>query len=43
MTLSTTKTAFVADAGAANQAIWMKKFLEELGHLQDGCITILCE
>ena len=43
MTLSTTKTEFVAAAVCVCQGIWIKRILEELGHTSIGCMTIMCD
>lgn len=43
VTLSTTEAEFVAAAGCACQTVWMRGILEELGHLQQGSTTIMCD
>lgn len=43
VTLSTTEAEFVAAAACACQAVWMRRILEKLNHVQDGCTTVLCD
>ena len=43
MTLSTTKAVFVATTVCACQGIWVKRVLKELGHSDEGCMTIMCD
>lgn len=43
VTLSTTEAEFVAAAGCACQAVWMRRVLENLGHFQNGVTTVLCD
>ncbi len=43
VTLSTTEAEFVAAAGCASQAIWMRRILKDLGHTQEDCTTIKCD
>jgi hypothetical protein len=43
VTLSTTEAEFVAAAGCASQAVWMRRVLENLGLAQKECTTIWCD
>ncbi|XP_047331481.1 secreted RxLR effector protein 161-like [Impatiens glandulifera] len=43
VTLSTTKTEFVAFAYCACQCIWMRRILEEFGLTLSGSTTIMCD
>ncbi|KAJ8751551.1 hypothetical protein K2173_016789 [Erythroxylum novogranatense] len=43
VTLSTTEAEFVAAAGCACQAVWMRRILKELGYTQKGCTTVMCD
>ena len=43
VTLSTTEAEFVAAASCACQGMWMRRVLEKLGHVQDKCISMLCD
>lgn len=43
VTLSTTEAEFIAAASCACQAVWLRRILEELGHEQGRCTTILCD
>ena len=43
VTLSTTEAEFVAAAVCACQGIWIKRVLKELGQLDEGCTTIMCD
>lgn len=43
VTLSTTEAEFIAAASCACQAIWLRRILENLGHDQRRCITVLCD
>ncbi|XP_020243713.1 uncharacterized protein LOC109821972 [Asparagus officinalis] len=40
VTLSTTETEYVVATGCAQQVIWLKQVLEEMGSKQDGSIVI---
>lgn len=42
VTLSTTEAEFVAAAGCASQAIWMRRVLEMFGQEQEECTIIHC-
>lgn len=41
--LSTTETEFVAASSCACQSVWMRRILEELGHVQVGSTVINCD
>lgn len=43
VTLSTTEAEYVAATSCAQQAIWLKQVLEEMGSKQDGSIVIWCD
>lgn len=43
VTLSTTEAEFVVAATCACQAVWMRRILEKLNHVQDGCTTVFCD
>lgn len=43
VTLSTTEAEFVAAAGCASQAVWIRRVLEKLGYTQKKCIDIKCD
>ena len=43
VTLSTTEAEFVAAAGCASQMVWMRRVLEQLGHVQRKSTTIMCD
>jgi len=43
VTLSTTEAEFVAAAGCASQAVWMRRVFENLGFAQKECNTIWCD
>ncbi|KAL4290264.1 hypothetical protein GQ457_14G025710 [Hibiscus cannabinus] len=40
---STTEAEYIADAGAVNQAIWLRKLLSDLNLMQDEAIEIYCD
>ncbi|KAB1200325.1 Copia protein [Morella rubra] len=40
---STAKAEYVAAAGAANQAIWLKRILTDMGEIQQGPVEIFCD
>lgn len=41
--LSTTEAEFVAAAACACQGVWMKRILNQLGHTNCKCISVLCD
>nr|KYP66580.1 Retrovirus-related Pol polyprotein from transposon TNT 1-94 [Cajanus cajan] len=43
VTLSTTEVEFIAAAGCAYQAVWMRRVLKELGYKQEGSTVIKCD
>lgn len=43
VTLSTTDTEFVAAAGCASQAVWMRRVLKQLGHNQKKGTIVMCD
>ena len=43
VTLSTTKAEFVAAAGCASQVIWMRRVLDQLGHVQKKSTIVMCD
>ncbi|XP_075479527.1 secreted RxLR effector protein 161-like [Primulina tabacum] len=43
VTLSTTEAEFVAAAACACQAIWMRRILKEIGHVQDDGMLLMCD
>ncbi|KAL8106255.1 hypothetical protein AgCh_029879 [Apium graveolens] len=43
VTLSTTESEFIAAASCACQAVWMRRILQELGFVQEGGTTIMCD
>lgn len=43
VTLSTTEAEFVAAAACACQAIWMRRILKDIGHVQADCTTLMCD
>ncbi|XP_062005817.1 secreted RxLR effector protein 161-like [Rosa rugosa] len=43
ITLSTTEAEFVAAAACACQAVWMRRVLRNLNHVQEGSTTIMCD
>lgn len=43
VTLSTIEAEYVAAAGCACQAIWMRRILHEIGHEQVGEMELLCD
>lgn len=43
VTLSTTEAEFIAAAGCACQAIWMRRILSDIGYTQEGSTTIMCD
>ncbi|KAL8123001.1 hypothetical protein AgCh_011103 [Apium graveolens] len=43
VTLSTTEAEFIATASCACQAVWMRRILQELGFVQEGGTTIMCD
>lgn len=43
VTLSTTEAEFVAAAACACQAVWMRRVLKELSHLQEGSTMVMCD
>lgn len=43
VTLSTTEAEFVAAAACACQAIWMRRVLKEIGHVQDDGMVLMCD
>ncbi|KAA3470481.1 Retrovirus-related Pol polyprotein from transposon TNT 1-94 [Gossypium australe] len=43
ITLSTTEAKFVAAAACACQAIWMRRILKEIGHVQTDYTTLMCD
>ena len=43
VTLSTTEAEFVAAAGCASQAVWMRRVLDNLGLAKKECTTIWCD
>ncbi|GKA00600.1 retrovirus-related pol polyprotein from transposon TNT 1-94 [Tanacetum coccineum] len=43
VTLSTTKAEFVAAASCACQAVWLRRILESLDHVQRSSTTIYCD
>ena len=42
ITLSTTKAEFVAAAGCASQVVWMRRVLNQLGHVQKKSTLVMC-
>jgi hypothetical protein len=43
VTLSTTEAEFVAAAGCASQVVWMRRVLDQLGHLQGRSTIVMCD
>jgi hypothetical protein len=43
VTLSTTEAEFVAAATSACQAVWMRRILKNLSHVQEGSTVIMCD
>nr|GEW66392.1 putative RNA-directed DNA polymerase [Tanacetum cinerariifolium] len=43
VTLSTTEAEFVAAASCACQAVWLRRIMEYLDHVQNGSTTIFCD
>jgi len=43
VTLSTTEAEFVAAAGCASQVVWMRRVLEQLGHVQKRSTIVMCD
>lgn len=43
VTLSTTEAEFIAASSCACQAIWLRRILDKLGHIQMRCTTIFCD
>nr|KYP57482.1 Retrovirus-related Pol polyprotein from transposon TNT 1-94 [Cajanus cajan] len=43
VTISTTEAEFIAAAGCACQAVWMRRVLKELGYKQEGSTVIKCD
>jgi len=42
ISLSTTKAEFIVATACACQAIWMRKILEKLGHVQNNSTIVYC-
>jgi hypothetical protein len=43
VTLSTTEAEFVAAAGCASQVVWMRRVLNQLGHVQKKSTIVMCD
>lgn len=43
VSLSTTEAEFISAAACACQAVWMRRILEKLGHVQNGGTTMYCD
>lgn len=43
VTLSTTEAEFIAAASCACQAVWLRRVLDKLGHIQSKSTTVFCD
>lgn len=43
VSLSTTEAEFISAAACACQAVWMRRILEKLAHVQNGGTTVYCD